>query len=302
MPDATGSQIWASTSLAKSAELGRWRGRPHNARVDACFGTESVQNGRVGPPLGSEGPTVRKRTAGNVNADGIPTIFHPRRSLGRTALQDIGGRFLEDFNDQLGRFFDPENDQFPRAWEALSTTNYDDFLRDAGPNTTQFSLLCLMRRRGTVGRWAVTWSWIAPASALLLPLERDDLIHIRPGTDKGIPIASVTGKGRRLVEDAEPKWRKTQEVLIETIGEDQWFAMRLLLRDTTRMVRIAGKRRSLQAERGGLPVGRAVRCEISRAGTDDMADGAELPCHQVAGRQLADAHLKQTVCRGGGIY
>jgi hypothetical protein len=42
---------------------------------------------------------------------------------------------------------------------------------------------------------------------------------------------------RKLVEDAEPKWRRAQEALMEAIGEDRWSAMRSLLRDTTRMVR-----------------------------------------------------------------
>ena len=68
-------------------------------------------------------------------------------------------------------------------------------------------------------------------------LERDGLINSRPGADKRIRIVSVTNKGRKLVEEAEPKWRQAQEALIETIGEDRWRAMCALLRDTTRMVR-----------------------------------------------------------------
>ena len=71
----------------------------------------------------------------------------------------------------------------------------------------------------------------------LAPLERDGLIHSRPGADKRIRIVSVTNKGRKLVEDAEPKWRQAQEALIGMIGEHRWRAMRALLRDTTRMVR-----------------------------------------------------------------
>jgi DNA-binding MarR family transcriptional regulator len=71
----------------------------------------------------------------------------------------------------------------------------------------------------------------------LAPLERDGLIRSRPGADKRIRIVSLTNKGRKLVEDAEPKWRQAQEALMQTIGEDRWRAMRTLLRDTTRMVR-----------------------------------------------------------------
>jgi DNA-binding MarR family transcriptional regulator len=50
-------------------------------------------------------------------------------------------------------------------------------------------------------------------------------------------IVSLTKKGLKLVEDAEPKWRRAQEALMEAIGEDRWSAIRSLLRDTTRMVR-----------------------------------------------------------------
>ena len=71
----------------------------------------------------------------------------------------------------------------------------------------------------------------------LAPLERDGLIRSRPGADKRIRIVSLTNKGRKLIEDAEPKWRQAQEALMQTIGEDRWRAMRTLLRDTTRMVR-----------------------------------------------------------------
>jgi DNA-binding MarR family transcriptional regulator len=68
-------------------------------------------------------------------------------------------------------------------------------------------------------------------------LEREGLIHSRPGTDKRIRVVSVSNKGRRLVADAEPKWRQAQEALLEMIGEDRWRAMRTVLRDTTRIVR-----------------------------------------------------------------
>ena len=61
--------------------------------------------------------------------------------------------------------------------------------------------------------------------------------ELRNVTATRIRIVSVTNKGRKLVEDAEPKWRQAQEALIETIGEDRWHAMCTVLRDTTRMVR-----------------------------------------------------------------
>jgi DNA-binding MarR family transcriptional regulator len=126
-----------------------------------------------------------------------------------------------------------------RATRAVSRM-YDDFLRDAGLNVTQFSLLRLIYAEkelsiSTLGRYMVMDR--TSITRALAPLERDRLIHSRSGADKRIRIVSVTNKGRKLVESAEPKWRQAQEVLIETIGEDRWRAMCTLLRDTARMVR-----------------------------------------------------------------
>jgi DNA-binding MarR family transcriptional regulator len=126
-----------------------------------------------------------------------------------------------------------------RATRAVSRM-YDDFLRDAGLNITQFSMLRLICAEkelsiSTLGRFMVMER--TSITRALAPLERDGLIHSRPGTDKRIRVVSVSNKGRRLVEGAAPKWRQAQEALLEMIGEDRWRAMCTVLRDTTRIVR-----------------------------------------------------------------
>jgi DNA-binding MarR family transcriptional regulator len=126
-----------------------------------------------------------------------------------------------------------------KATRAVSRL-YDDFLRDEGLSVSQFSLLRLIRAEkelsiSTLGRYMVMDR--TSITRALAPLERDGLIDSRPGADKRIRIVSVTSKGRKLVERAEPRWQQAQEALIETIGEDRWSAMTTLLRDTTRMVR-----------------------------------------------------------------
>ena len=126
-----------------------------------------------------------------------------------------------------------------RATRAVSRM-YDDFLRDAGLNITQFSLLRLICVEkdlsiSTLGRYMVMDR--TSITRALAPLERDRLIYSRTGADKRIRIISVTNKGRKLIESAEPKWRQAQEALMDTIGEDRWRAMSTVLRDATRMVR-----------------------------------------------------------------
>src|SRR6202171_6147772 len=106
-----------------------------------------------------------------------------------------------------------------RATRAVSRM-YDDFLRDAGLNITQFSMLRLICAEkelsiSTLGRFMVMER--TSITRALAPLERDGLIHSRPGTDKRIRVVSVSNKGRRLVEGAEPKWRQAQEALLREI-------------------------------------------------------------------------------------
>src|SRR5260370_28240853 len=88
-----------------------------------------------------------------------------------------------------------------RATRAVSRM-YDDVLRDAGLNITQFAMLRLICAEkelsiSTLGRsMAMERTSITRA---LAPLERDGLIHSRPGTDKRIRVVSGSNKSRRLL-------------------------------------------------------------------------------------------------------
>ena len=126
-----------------------------------------------------------------------------------------------------------------KAMRAVSRM-YDVFLRDAGINVTQFSLLRLIRTEkeisvSTLGRYMVMDR--TSITRALAPLERDGLIDSRAGADKRIRIVSLTKRGDKLVADAEPKWSRAQKALMGAIGDERWTAMRTVLRDTTRLVR-----------------------------------------------------------------
>jgi DNA-binding MarR family transcriptional regulator len=143
-----------------------------------------------------------------------------------------------------------------KATRAVSRM-YDDFLRDTGINITQFSMLRLIRAEkeisvSTLGRYTVMDR--TSISRALAPLERDGLVSSQPGADKRVRLISVTKKGSRLVEAAEPKWAQAQEALLDTIGDDRWSKLRTLLRDTTRMVRhrTAAEEEATKASRAKL--------------------------------------------------
>jgi DNA-binding MarR family transcriptional regulator len=126
-----------------------------------------------------------------------------------------------------------------KATRAVSRM-YDDFLRDTGLNITQFSLLRLIRTEKELSVSMLSRYMVMDRTSItraLAPLQRDGLINIRPGADKRVRTISLTKKGHNLVDDAEPKWRRAQQALMQAIGEHRWRAMRTLLRDITRMVR-----------------------------------------------------------------
>jgi DNA-binding MarR family transcriptional regulator len=138
---------------------------------------------------------------------------------------------------------------------------YDDFLWDRGLNVTQFSMLRLIGAEkdlsiSTLGRYL-----LMDRSSLtrgLAPLQRDGLIQTRTGADKRIRVVSVTSKGRKLVEDAKPKWRQAQEALIETIGEDRWREMSTLLRERPTLT--TGSGTSVADNQNSITAGPAARC------------------------------------------
>ena len=126
-----------------------------------------------------------------------------------------------------------------KATRAVSRM-YDDFLRDAGINVTQFSLLRLIRTEkeisvSTLGRYMVMDR--TSITRALAPLERDGLINSRTGSDKRTRLVSLTKRGEKLIVGAEPSWYQAQKALMEAIGDERWTALRTVLRHTTHMVR-----------------------------------------------------------------
>src|SRR5260370_16778272 len=87
-----------------------------------------------------------------------------------------------------------------RATRAVSRM-YDDFLRDAGLNITQFALLRLICAKkelsiSTLGRYMVMDR--TSITRALAPLERDGLIHSRPGAHNPTRTVSSTNTAPNL--------------------------------------------------------------------------------------------------------
>jgi DNA-binding MarR family transcriptional regulator len=117
---------------------------------------------------------------------------------------------------------------------------YDDCLRPLGLNITQYSLLRVIEGTpqisvSTLGRYMVMDR--TSITRALAPLERDELVRSRAGSDKRTRIVSLSKKGAKLLANAKPRWDEAQKTFLDLIGDQRWTAMHGLLKDATRLVR-----------------------------------------------------------------
>jgi DNA-binding MarR family transcriptional regulator len=101
-----------------------------------------------------------------------------------------------------------------RAARAVAR-RFDDALRPYGLTNGQFSLLTALNRPAPPPLIAVATLLAMDRTTLtanLKPLERRRLVKIAiDGNDRRNRLVTLTAAGRRLLTDAFPAWRKTQD-------------------------------------------------------------------------------------------
>lgn len=124
-----------------------------------------------------------------------------------------------------------------RAARAV-TQLYDRELAPAGLRATQVTLLVALARAG-----ALPFTRLAAVLGMdrttltrnLAPLERDGLVALRPGADRRVKLATITPRGREVLEQAIPLWRRAQRHITQGIGAGQWNAIRRQLQRITEL-------------------------------------------------------------------
>ena len=74
----------------------------------------------------------------------------------------------------------------------------------------------------------------------LQPLLRAGLVAIEKGEDKRTRLVNATDKGVKVLKDALPIWRKTQEEMVDALGRFQWGVLMDNLRATVAAAREKG--------------------------------------------------------------
>jgi DNA-binding MarR family transcriptional regulator len=126
-----------------------------------------------------------------------------------------------------------------RAARAV-TQLYDRELAPAGLRATQVTLLVALARAG-----ALPFTRLAAVLGMdrttltrnLAPLERDGLVTLRPGADRRVKLATITPKGREVLEQAIPLWRRAQRQITQGLGAGRWDAIR---RELQRITELSG--------------------------------------------------------------
>jgi DNA-binding MarR family transcriptional regulator len=121
-----------------------------------------------------------------------------------------------------------------RAAARHVTQSYDQFLAPSGLRTTQLSILATLNRKGPLTINALAEDMVMDRTTLgrnILPLQRDDLITIKPAaSDRRAKELRLTKAGEKRLEAALKGWSQAQARFEAVFGAGRAAELRRLLR------------------------------------------------------------------------
>ncbi len=119
------------------------------------------------------------------------------------------------------------------------TQYFEAALEPSGLKATQFSVLMVIANMGTAPMGKVARVLVMDRTTLsrnLRPLEKMNLIRVRPGDYPRVREISLTAPGRRKVEEARKLWKPAQARFTEGLGGGPFAA---LIKNLNRVVALA---------------------------------------------------------------
>ena len=113
------------------------------------------------------------------------------------------------------------------------TLAYDEVLRPSGLRMTQFSILSRAAALGELPLSDLAELMAMDRTTLarnLQPLERDDLLQIRVGTDRRERLISITTTGRKTLSRAMPLWESVHKRFEAKVGKSESKALRDMMK------------------------------------------------------------------------
>jgi DNA-binding MarR family transcriptional regulator len=116
-----------------------------------------------------------------------------------------------------------------RRASRIVTRIYDEELRKAGLEITQFGLLTALAAVGEVNQKRLSAGFAMDSTTLtrtLRLLRNKGWIHVRHGDDRRERLLSLARAGRRQIANAQPNWERAERRLKEKLGSACWESMR----------------------------------------------------------------------------
>ena len=124
-----------------------------------------------------------------------------------------------------------------RRLTRILTRVYDQELRKAGLETTQFGLLTALAATGETSQKRLSAGFAMDSTTLtrnLGLLREQGWVHVRPGKDKRERLFRLTPAGTRRIAEAQPYWEMAEHKLQQQLGEAGWKDLRGALSGITK--------------------------------------------------------------------
>ena len=105
------------------------------------------------------------------------------------------------------------------------TRIYDQELRKAGLEITQFGLLTALALMGEANQKRLSAGFVMDSTTLtrtLALLQKHRWIRVRRGEDKRERLFSLTAAGRQQMAKAQPHWERAESQLRQQLGDPAW--------------------------------------------------------------------------------
>jgi DNA-binding MarR family transcriptional regulator len=137
----------------------------------------------------------------------------------------------QTFGEQPGNalFHLPCACQNLRRLSRIVTRIYDEELRRAGLEITQFGLLTALAQAGEVNQKRLSAGFAMDSTTLTRTaglLRKQGWVRARRGKDRRERLLSLTGAGQRQMATAQPHWERAEARLRKEIGDAGWRNMK----------------------------------------------------------------------------
>ncbi len=110
-----------------------------------------------------------------------------------------------------------------RMLNRIITSIYDDALRPLGITTSQANMLTAIDLVGPVKQAQLAEFLHIEKSTLsrnLSLMKKRGWVRVLPGEDERSHTVAITARGRKLLEEALPSWRKAQQAAVGILGDE----------------------------------------------------------------------------------